>query len=176
MKKYIYITIILLFLGMLGNSIYQEIHKKESKSARLVCHKNSTVFERVFKPKELIDLQKSIKNGNIKVTTEIEKSKYMNSTLFQYLDQNKVKNDFKRLLVGTNQNANTLVNILIYENDKKDPGKKNAKAKLYAGYLVFSFSVNNKLIYKLQIDFFDKKGKDIPKILECGLQSILTLE
>jgi len=179
MKKYIYIVVVFLFIVSIGNSIYQQLNKKSAKSVRLECHKNSTVFEKIVKPKFLEKLQNDTKNGNLKVVIEIEKSKYMKSKLFNYIDQFEVKQNFEEILNKSSsikEKLDSSVNILIYENDKDDPGKKTAKSKLYAGYLVFSFKVDKSLVYKLQIDFFDNKGKDIQKVLKCGLKSLLTLK
>ena len=176
MKKYIYLIITITFLGAIGNSVYQQINKKSAKSVRLECHKSSTVFEKVINPTLLKQLQNDIQHGNLKVTTEIEKATYMESTLFDFVDQEKIKKEFESLVaVNTSDNLKNSLNILIYENDKNDPGKKTAKSKLYAGYLMFSFKVDNTLVYKLQIDFFDNEGKDISKVLQCALKSILTI-
>ncbi len=179
MKKYIYIIIIAVLAFFIGQSIYQQINKTSAKASRLECHKNSTVFEKVLKPELLSRLQNDIKNGKIKVNINIEKAKYMESKLFNFVDQQNVKKEFEDLIkkktsIETTSSSN--VAILIYENDKNDPGKKTQKSKLYAGYLVFSFKVDKKLVYKLQIDFHDHQGKDIPKVLECALESIQTIK
>ncbi|MEA3354343.1 MAG: hypothetical protein U9Q33_11060 [Campylobacterota bacterium] len=179
MKKYIYIIISVLLIGTIGNSIYKQMNKKSAKAARILCHKNSTVFEKLLKPNLLTKLQADIKNGNIIVTVEEEKAKYMKSRLFDFVNKNEIKDKFEKLLNIKDTVSSkdiTSVNILIYENDKEDPGKKTKKSKLYAGYLVFSFKVDKTMVYKLQIDFMDHEGKDIPKILECALKSINTLK
>lgn len=177
MKKYIYLSIAAILIFFIGQSIYKQINKTGAKSARLECHKNSTVFEKVLKQELLAQLQEDIKKGNIKVNIEIEKAKYMESKLFEYVDPQIVKKQFIDLLKSDqNKETKNSVNILIYENDKNDPGKKTDKSKLYAGYLVFSFKAGNTLVYKLQIDFWDAQGKDIPKVLQCAIKSILTIK
>lgn len=178
MKKYIYIIFTAALLFLIGKSIYEQINKTGAKSLRLECHKNSTVFEKVLKPELLEKLQKDIEKGNIKVDIQIEKAKYMESKLFNHVDPQKVKKEFITLLnyKTLDKKTKNSVNILIYENDKNDPGKKTPKSKLYAGYLVFSFKVDNTLVYKLQIDFFDHQGKDISKVLKCALKSISTIK
>lgn len=90
-------------------------------------------------------------NGNLNITIEIEKEKYMKSKLFEYVDKNKLKKEFSKLL-HTNSSPTSSINILVYENDKDNPGKKTKKSKIYAGYLVFIFKTYNKLVYKLQIE------------------------
>lgn len=175
MKKIIYTIIAFIVLFLIGQSIYQQINKTTAKAARIQCHKNSTVFEKVLKPKLLNTLQNDVKNGDISVNISIEKAKYMESKLFNYVDPINVKKQFEKLIKTTGKN-NSSIDILIYENDKNDPGKKTPKSKLYAGYLVFSFKQNNKLTYKLQIDFHDHKGHDIPKVLQCALNSIQSIK
>jgi hypothetical protein len=178
MKKYIYIIIIAVLAFFIGQSIYQQINKTSAKASRLECHKNSTVFEKVLKPELLSRLQNDIKNGKIKVNINIEKAKYMESKLFNFVDPQNVKKEFEDLIKKKTSmdSISSNVDILIYENDKNDPGKKTQKSKLYAGYLVFSFKVGNTLVYKLQIDFLDHEGKDIPKVLECALESVQTIK
>eukprot|EP01156_Anaeramoeba_ignava_P006593 Anaeramoba_ignava/a349064_22.p2 GENE.a349064_22~~a349064_22.p2 ORF type:complete len:178 (+),score=6.66 a349064_22:827-1360(+) len=177
MKKYIYIIAAAVLVFFIGQSVYQQVNKKSAKASRLECHKNSTVFEKVLNQNLLAQLQNDIKNGEIKVNINIEKAKYMKSKLFDFVDPENVQTEFAKL-AGQKASAdepNSSVDILIYENDKNDPGKKTEKSKLYAGYLVFSFKVGNTLVYKLQIDFLDHEGKDISKVLECGLKSVLTI-
>jgi hypothetical protein len=178
MKKYIYIVLIIFFIGAIGKSIYDQLNKKSPKATRLECQKYSTVFERVLKPKLLKEFQLNFKNGEVNVNIEIEKAKYMKSKLFEYLDANAVKNDFIKIAGLNDQGKNypSSIDILIYENDKKDPGKKTPKSKLYAGYLIFSVKVNNSLVYKVQIDFLDEKGEDTQKVLQCAVKSIQTIQ
>ena len=44
---------------------------------------------------------------------------------------------------------------------KEDKNKKNAKSKLYAGYLVFEFKLDGKIVYKIQTDYMKQDGSDI---------------
>lgn len=178
MKKYIYIVFSLLVIGAIGKSIYDQVNKKSAKSTRIECHKYSTVFERVLKPELVHEFQRYFNEGKVNVTIKIEKAKYMESKLFEYLDDTTLKNSFITLskLQDQTKKYPASIDILIYENDKKDPGKKTAKSKLYAGYLVFSAKLDNKLVYKLQIDFLDEKGNDTQKVIECVIKSIQSIQ
>jgi hypothetical protein len=49
------------------------------------------------------------------------------------------------------------------------------KAKMYEGYLLFEYKLDTKLIYKMQIDFLDKEGRDIGSVMECSLKSLWSL-
>lgn len=77
--------------------------------------------------------------------------------------------------VSENNDKRLIIDYFIYENDKKDPGKKTAKSKLYAGYLVFHFLIADEKVYRLQIDFMDMQGKDIEEKIQCMMKSILSL-
>lgn len=178
MKKYFYILLGFIIVVSLGKSIYDQVNKKGAKSTRIECHKYSTVFERVVKPKLLSKFQSYLNEGKVNLFVEIEKAKYMKSKLFEYLDKDQLKKSFISLskLQDQRKKYPASIDILIYENDKNDPGKKTAKAKLYAGYLVFSAKVNNSLVYKLQIDFLDEKGADTTKVLSCAIKSIQSLQ
>jgi hypothetical protein len=178
MKKYIYMVLLVVLTIGIGKSIYDQMNKQGAKATRLECHENSTVFEKVNSPQLFKLFQQDFKAGKVSVSIESEKAKYMESKLFEYVDQDEVKQQFIKfanLSTDGLDNRSTL-HILIYENDKEDPGKKTPKSKLYAGYLVLSAKVDNKLVYKFQIDFFDHQGKDIPKVLQCAIKSIQTME
>lgn len=178
MKKYIYIVAAFFLVGVIAQSVYQQLNKKSAKSDRIECHKKITVFERVANKKLLPLMKQSIQKGAFKVNVTKEEAKFMESKLFAFVDPIQVKEQFLQTLgvkTFTNTNIDTVIDILIYENDKNDPGKKTAKSKLYAGYLVFSFKQNNLLVYKLQIDFMDHQGKDILKALQCAVDSFNTL-
>ena len=64
---------------------------------------------------------------------------------------------------------------MVYENDKKDPGKKTPKSKKYAGYLTATFKIDNKKVYKIQTDFMSLQGEDIPQRISCIVKSVMTL-
>ncbi len=99
----------------------------------------------------------------------------MKSKLFQSLDIKNVEDGFLRLFPKQKNPPNTKIELFIYENDKLDPNKKNKKSKLYEGYLLFNFSHKNNPTYKIQLDFYEKKGKDMPELLQCAKKSALSL-
>lgn len=176
MKKYIYVVISVVVLAILAQSIYTQVNKKTDKSFRIECHKSTVVFEKILNKDLIQTLKKQINSGDFTISIKEEPSKYMKSKLFDFVDSKKIKDEFSSLLKQQNDtNKKGSIEIIIYENDKEDPGKKSPKSKLYAGYLVFSFKSDNSLVYKLQIDFKDEKGKDIPKILVCAKESFFTL-
>ena len=73
-------------------------------------------------------------------------------------------------------NKKLIIDYYIYENDKEDKRKKGLKSKLYAGYLLFEFKLNNKLVYKIQTDYMNIDGKDIDERMDCVIKSFLSIK
>jgi hypothetical protein len=166
-------------IGILRQTIYKQMNKKGANTTRLACQTKSIVYEKVFKPELFKNMQNSIKAGNFSLNTTILKSQYMESHLFEYVDKEKVQEDFlNKLLVlkdSTHSNEKSSIELTIYENDKLDPGKKTPKSKLYAGYLIFEFKFGSELVYKIQVDFMNLEGKDIDEKLSCAIESLMSL-
>ena len=100
----------------------------------------------------------------------------MESKLFEFVDADKTSEMILHSFgFENNQTSQLELAVLLYENDKLDPGKKSEEAKKYAGYLVFDFSISGVLIYKIQIDFMDMQGKDIEKRVDCAMKSVQSL-
>ena len=183
MKKYAQIFIIILIGYLIGDSIYTEMTKDKTpgKTKRLACQEKVTTFERVFSNPEVKHAQRLIEHGNIEFTSSIEKSIYEESTLFNYttlLETNQIFNNSLHKYVKSNDKNDEKYHLsyYIYENDIKDPGKKTQKSKMYAGYVVLTVkNINNKVIYKVQIDFMDKQGSDIKETIECTIESFMTV-
>lgn len=176
MKKLFLFGFLVFILSIIGFSAFKQINKS-AKASRIDCQKEVVVFEKIYKPQQIELLKKSIFNHDAKIVLKIEKSKYMKSKLFEFVDINETEKYIEKAF-GLNNNQDTnniLINVLLYENDKLDPGKKNDEAKKYAGYLVFDFYTKNELTYKIQIDFMDFQGKDIQKRIDCVQQSVQNL-
>lgn len=182
MKKLLYAVIIFAVSYVFITSIYQEMNKDETpgKAKRLECQKKVTTFERAFDDAEIILAQKQIQSEEVLFSSDIEKSIYMESALFKYISLKQTDAVFKEMIrkyVVNNESISKRFNYsyYIYENDKKDPGKKGKKSKLYAGYVVFTVkNENNKTIYKIQIDFMDEKGQDVAESIRCTIKSFMT--
>ncbi len=173
MKRYIFAIVV--FILVLGFYAYNQSAKSSAKSFRIQCHKKTTTFEKIYHPKDIIPIQKAIKNGNFTISISEQKSKYMKTKLFSYINSKDIAKDFATLLNHKKDDAKYKIHILTYENDKLDPKKKSPKAKLYEGYLVFSFYFDDKLSYRLQLDFYEKDGRDIDELLMCAKKSLNSL-
>ena len=180
MFKIFVAIIIAFFFYMLGSEVVSFMTKKGANSARLECHTKSTTFEYVYKKELVTAMQDAIKSGNVEIKSKFKLSEYMPTQLANHISLEQV-DDMIQKQINSHKEATKssakklLIDYFIYENDKKDPGKKTAKSKLYAGYLVFHFLLEGEKIYRLQIDFMDLQGKDIDKKVKCAITSVLTL-
>jgi len=182
MSKYIKVFLLLVIVYFIGNSIYNEMTKDKTpgKAKRLSCQKKVTSFEKGLSDADIIYAQNLIEHGNINFTSSVEESKYSKTKLFDYISLEETDRNFENILqsyvkYNENNKEKYKLSYYIYENDKNDPGKKSAKSKLYAGYVVLEVkNVNNKSIYKVQIDFMDEQGSDIKETIECTVKSLMT--
>ena len=182
MKKNIIIFIVVFVGYLIGNSIYLQMTKDPTpgKAKRLPCQKKVTTFERGFNNEDIKTAQELLKSGNVIFTSKAEKSIYAKSKLFGYISLEDTDKLFqeqldKYIVEKKVQNKKLKVHYNIYENDVKDPGKKTKKSKLYAGYVwVEVRNDKNRVIYKVQIDFMDKKGGDIAQAIKCCIKSFAT--
>jgi len=177
--KYIYIIISIALIYFVGNDIYKQNTKTGAKSTRLACHKTCKVFERIYDNKLLKKAQNSIRSGEYKLTSRIKEAKFMETKMFKYVQLEKV-NQMVKNSIGKRKKSNAkgdgklVIDYYIYENDKADPGKKTKKSKLYAGFLRFILTYNGKRFYSVQADFMNLEGADIPKSVECAIESFMT--
>lgn len=177
--RYLKIIIFVILAFVIAQSIYKEVTKTGPKAARITCHKSTTVFEKLQNPELLDELKENIKHSHLNVTVREQRAKYASSELFNYISMDEVlsltKSAIKKHQGDLKPMKHAKVDVLIYENDIEDPGKKTLESKLYAGYLIFSFSLDDTLVYKIQLDFMNKEAKDVPERIECGVKSFFSL-
>ena len=184
MKKYLIIFAVVFGITMLviqTSDIPSQSGVPESgKAKRIPCQKQATSFERGFGDKEIKKAQTLLENGNVKLSSSVEKAVYAESKMFEFVklkDTDKiVQNELSKYVKNKTEQKDKLnLSYYIYENDVKDPGKKTKKSKLYAGYIVMQVkNNNNKTIYKVQIDFMDRQGADIAQSIQCCVKSFAT--
>ncbi len=183
MKNKIWIIVAILALAIFGNEIYKQVNKKpkSAKATRLDCQKVAVTFEKVVKKDLIENLQQTLKSGDYTLDVWADKAKYMKSVMFEYVDIKAIDKDIREKIknypldIEAKKINDIFVDVMVYENDKKDPGKKTKKSKLYAGYLEFAFKVDKKVVYKIQIDFMDLKGEDISERISCVVKSVMSL-
>ena len=182
MKKILYTIIIIVFGYLFIDSIYTQMSKDTTpgKAKRLECQKRVTTFERAFDAESIKLAQMQVQSEKINFTSDIEPAIYMESVLFDFITLKESDKVVQKVFDRYFKKPKTVsqrynFSYYIYENDKKDPGKKGKKSKLYTGYVVFEVkNIDKKVIYKIQIDFMDDKAKDIPQSLECAIKSFMT--
>lgn len=173
----------IIIIGLLSFLLYGVYSKtqKSIKSKRLECQSITTTFEKIFLEAPINEAIKTLKNGNYQIISHIEYSKYMKSNLINILDKNQsdvlLKNILEKNMISKKEDSKekTIIDYYIYENDKEDNGKKNNEAKSYAGYLVFEFKYENKLVYKIQTDYMNLDGNDIDKRMNCVIDSFISI-
>lgn len=178
MKNYL-LFIVILFLGFTFYAVLTQT-SKSSKSKRVECQTKTITFEKIFVEKPIKEAIEIFKEGNYKIVSNIEYSKYMKSNLINILTKEKADDLLKEVLVknlSINQNSNEKLTIeyYVYENDKEDTNKKNSEAKSYAGYLMFEFKYNNELIYKIQTDYKNIDASDIKERMDCVVNSFISI-
>jgi len=177
--KYFYGILAISLVYIIGSSIYDQVNKKKARLSRLECQKEMIVFEKVFNTEALADVKEALKGEKLTLESSVKKAKYMKTRLFEYVDIDDVDLLLKESIAkyqGAKSDKALHVKYYIYENDKKDPGKKSPKSKLYAGYIHMSFSVDGIKAYAIQVDFMDMQGKDIAKRLDCAIATLLSAE
>ncbi len=173
MKRF-YPIVVIVFALFSSTILYHHFNPKSAKSKRLVCHQESTTFERLYEPHQTNTIQTLLKSGDFSFTINIAKSSYMPTRIDSYMKQEA----FEVLLhdtFGKPRGEKLRIDLLLYENDKKDPKKKTQEAKLYEGYVQVSFYLNHTRVYTVQLDYMDPMGNDIAKRLKCALESVESL-
>lgn len=177
--KYIYTIIVIALIYFVGNDIYKQKAKTGASSARLACHKERKVFERIYDDALLKKAQQTVRAGEYKLTSRIKEAEFMETQMFQYVHLDEVDQTVKDAIEKKKQldakaEGEVHIDYYIYENDKADPGKKTKQSKLYAGFLRFILTYNGKKFYSVQADFMNLEGKDIPQSVECAVETFLT--
>lgn len=178
MKKILPIVVIILF-SYIFYIIFTQA-EISTKSKRVECQSKTTTFEKIFVEEPVQEALNLFLSNNYKIKSSIKYSKYMESHLVNILskeqaDENLVKIIEKYVENKTPNDKKVLIDYYIYENDKNDPDKKGDKSKLYAGYLMLEFKLDNTLIYKIQTDYMDIDAKDIEERMDCAINSFVSI-
>ncbi|DAB34772.1 MAG TPA: hypothetical protein CFH82_03395 [Sulfurospirillum sp. UBA12182] len=177
-KKILLWLIIAIVTFYLAQAIYIKLNSS-AKAKRLPCHKEVVVFEKLYEKGLLHKIQEALSRGDLTLEVKAQKALYMDSTLFTHITTEEIEDLIKKSLKKYEKSLHVkdkklFLDVIVYENDKLDPGKKTPESKLYRGYLVFNFLYEQNLIYKVQIDFMDEYAKDIEKRVDCALHSLMS--
>ena len=168
---YSLITIIIMSVAIIlyVNYVVPIQKKRDIKEQILKCQKDVTCFDKVYNGSLL-------KEGKYKLDGGMIYSEYMKTILKDKIKLDEVNNRFKKIInISQKEDLQRFLKITyeVIENDKKHPNKKkgNKKCKLYAGYLLVSFKINGKQIYRIQIDFMQYDIKEIEQRIKCIMDS-----
>lgn len=178
MNKILVLTIstIILFFAY---GIFENMTKNDPKSKRVECQEKTVTFESIYSPERISLAKDLLLSDNYIIKSEINYSVFMPSVLKEFYDIKKadsilIKNILKEKIVNTDKKV--LIDYYISENDKKDKNKKGSKSNFFAGYLVFEFKIDKKIVYKIQTDYMDEDGSDIEERMKCVIKSFLSIK
>ncbi len=174
-------TILILLILFITFAVFEEVNKFDPKQKRLSCQEKTITFEKIDFEHPIWETNNLIETNNFLIKSNIEYSKLMPSNLINILTIKQANETLENVLkkyITSNvpNNKKLIIDYYIYENDKEDKGKKGLKSKLYAGYLLFEFKLNNKLVYKIQTDYMNIDGKDIDERMDCVIKSFLSIK
>jgi len=181
MKKIILPGILILIILFVTFAVFEEVNKFDPKQKRLACQQKTITFEKILFENPIWETNNLIETNNFVIKSDIEYSKFMPSHLVNILtvkQADEILNSILNKHISSNMpnDKKLIIDYYIYENDKEDKGKKGAKSKLYAGYILFEFKLDDKLVYKIQTDYMDIDGKDIKDRMACAIESFLTIK
>jgi len=173
--------VILTIITVIIFAVFEEVNKFDPKKKRLECQEKTVTFEKINFEDPIWESNNLIETNNFIIKSDIEYSKLMDSHLINILNVKQADEILANVLekyITTNKPSDKklVIDYYIYENDKKDKGKKGSKSKLYAGYLVFEFKLNGKTVYKIQTDYMNIDGKDIKERMDCVIKSFLSIK
>ena len=181
MNKILPLVVIILF-SIIFYAIFKEA-TKSSKVKRLECQTKTTTFEKIFVENPIKSAIDSLESNKYEINSDIKYSKYMKSHLINILTKEQSDEKLKKIIdkyinekpITNKDDKKLLIDYYIYENDKEDSGKKNNEAKRYAGYLVFEFKYDDKLVYKIQTDYMNLDANDLEERMDCILNSFTSI-
>jgi len=181
MKKLYYVLIIFIIAFFAYGIFTKDSNDPMKRDLRVPCQKETTTFEKISNKDLINDAVSLLESGNYTISSRIEKAVYMKSQILNYISVEKADKilsyTINKYIKGKiNKDNKLLIDYYILENDKEDTGKKGTACKLYAGYLVFEFKLNGKLVYKIQTDFINEDTSDIPERMDCVIKSFLSLK
>lgn len=179
---FVSIIIISVTLVLYSKYIAPAQQKKAAINSGIPCQNESTnlgkivCFDKVYDATLIKEGLELLQKGEYSISGGIILSEYMPSQLKDVIT---IEQSDKMFMDSINitQNKDAIrrlnINYEIIENDKQNPNKKsNSKnCKLYTGYVLTSFRINNKQLYRIQIDFHSLDLQEIKKRIDCTVRS-----
>jgi len=182
MKYTLPIIIIILIIGGLYTAL-SNINSTSNlhKNKRLACQNETITFEKINKQHPIKSGIELLESGNYTINTTIDYSKYMKSKLINILSEQQATERLnsiikKNVVSNLSKDKKLQIKFYIYENDKEDKRKKGDKCKLYAGYVMLEFRLDNRLLYKIQTDYMQNDISDMSERIQCAITSFTSLK
>ncbi len=181
---FVSIIIISVTLVLYSKYIAPEQQKKAAMKNQPSCQTDSTklgkivCFDKVYDHKKIKEGLALLKQGDYTLNGGMILAEHMPTQLQKHITLSHTDKYFLDAL-DIKQNKDSIrklnINYEIIENDKADPKKKSdSKAcKLYAGYVLVSFRINNKQLYRIQIDFHSYDKNEIKERIDCVIKSFI---
>lgn len=176
------VIIMILLLGFLFYGVFTQINKTSSKNLKRVpCQNTTTTFEKINTEADILKAIQLLESNSTKIDGYIDYSKFMKSNIKDKVSNEDIKQRISKIVTTYKINdlkTNDTLNIkfYIYENDREDKRKKGDSCKIYAGYIVLEFSLNNQQVYKIQTDYMKEDTSDLDERINCAIKSLVLLK
>jgi hypothetical protein len=141
---------------------------------RLPCQKEVVFFDKwQGRPDSVAKARDNLASGNYTMKGRQVYSHYMPSDLEGALTLSDIDGMFAEEAGAVSRPGESplVIDYRLMENDKYDPNKKNKPKKAFSGYLLVSFKLDKREVYRVQIDYLDPKGADLSRRIACVITS-----
>ena len=150
------IVIMSLVITIYVNYIVPKTQPEKRQNSGLLCQKETVCFDRIYDKELLKEAVVLLNRGNYILKGEIKTKSLTISDIDGMFKKNLPKNN-------PNMQKYVRINYKIIENDKKKG--------IYAGYLLTSFMLNEKQVFKMEIAFNKLDKKEIEKRVNCTIKA-----
>lgn len=177
----IYILLIVSFIVFMVTRGEDESNRKVQKEILLSCQDETYYFDETKDilaaqvAGELLDAGVYTLNGSIIEATNL-------SRIGKYIQEESAQDVIKKIIDGFKKEGSTAsdTNILtiqysIVENDQTRPIKRHDRVYTVVGHLAFQFLLDDELVYEAKTDYIGRTGEDIPRRVECVLNSFSSI-
>ncbi|MEA3330165.1 MAG: hypothetical protein U9Q29_00530 [Campylobacterota bacterium] len=156
--------------------------RKEAKDLLKSCQKEVPFSDYTHNRMLVKKAQKLLSSENYTLESNLTKSEAMKSRISNYLSKENVDKVVKRIIKKNakaysdyESSKKLTIKYNIVEADKHGLNKVNETKAFTQGYLDFKFSIEEDMVYEARIDFIGRNGEDIPRRIECIINSLITL-
>ncbi|MCD6433845.1 MAG: hypothetical protein J7L21_07370, partial [Sulfurimonas sp.] len=178
----LYILLIIGVFYFLINRGADESVRKGAKDILKSCQKEVAFSNFTHNEMLVKKAQKLLSSENYILISTLTKSEMMKSKISNYLAKENVDKVVARIIKKNakaysdyESSKKLTIKYNIIEADKHGLNKVNDGKTFTQGYLDFKFSIDEKMVYEARSDFIGRNGEDIPRRIECIINSLITL-